>query len=980
MLKFFYRLKRRRGVVLFAVISMMTVLIIMATVAYFTTRTAFQTVVSNYDFSQMYISTTAVSDMLLDSVIGETSLAGTKKDDSTDANLNYFTALKTKLDDLVSGKVSEIVGVSKNVDWSLVNDPDAIRRAGAANPIVPGALDAVKVRITLQKSDKDLDGKSLTTGLYNYYVLCETVGYYRDNAVSIQDYIYKTKGTTTTPSKNDPLFSTFFTATSQTLTYGVKDSTARAVVITTDEISDDAFFQNKFTIFMDGRSAHFKGGVRTTGGLYLNKMECDIPAPTVNADGTVTDRHDWIIGGDMVYGQNANINLNGNDLYVKGDLYICNANPIHAGSIYVEGNIYLMYSGSGSFDITGGTARVDSDKKPGLYVNGNITAAAASSILSSSSPWQDGKKSLVDIAAQIGYKRDGKTVVLNVTDATKEVAMTFADEFEIISQYTSQTAKAVNQWSQGSFSGTTSKADNAASINTDAKGESVVLYQTKGKTISGMNLSNTSKNADGTDKKDEDGNYLGAVVHELTWDTVKVQLAKPTDEGTEYGTDITTMSLKDALDKDSNNPNANLTTISYESYSVENVSSLPVLELDFSKVGNSVTTGDNIEIGDVNGAKAYIKYYRSSGQKTTEDNVGPSNCQYVEIELPYVKGGYLLKYAGLNSDKSLPHQQNGELNFYIHTPDGYQKDENGNDMVVTETVPVLDSDGNPVVDENGNVQMKTQNKKDDKGNDIKIRETMPIVLAANFFDGAQVPDPNNSSKTVDAPKDADGNNAFRWTAGETTNGYTVNVNLVSQNDKDKSANGYVVMEMGNYDSTGKYVTYDPANSATTYTTTYYTKEKEKVGTLNQLNNISKLQPSKTTESDQYKFLKTGTDDPMNTPIDYDNKLILVSNKNNAEKAVDMVNQNTTLCGYIYAPNGSLVSQGNSSLPVFGGLIVSDYTIDQSCYLYAQPDPSLIAALGNALKSPKNNGGGGSSTPSVTVNTDWIRIESSNYLG
>ena len=63
MLKFFYRLKRRGGAVLFAVIAIMSLLIAMAITAYFTARSSYNTVVSNYDFSQTYLSAISVGEI-----------------------------------------------------------------------------------------------------------------------------------------------------------------------------------------------------------------------------------------------------------------------------------------------------------------------------------------------------------------------------------------------------------------------------------------------------------------------------------------------------------------------------------------------------------------------------------------------------------------------------------------------------------------------------------------------------------------------------------------------------------------------------------------------------------------------------------------------------------------------------------------------------------------------------------------------------
>ena len=63
MLKLFYRLKRKHGAVLFFVVAVMSLLIAMATTAYYTARSSYRTVVSNYDYSQLYLSAISVSDI-----------------------------------------------------------------------------------------------------------------------------------------------------------------------------------------------------------------------------------------------------------------------------------------------------------------------------------------------------------------------------------------------------------------------------------------------------------------------------------------------------------------------------------------------------------------------------------------------------------------------------------------------------------------------------------------------------------------------------------------------------------------------------------------------------------------------------------------------------------------------------------------------------------------------------------------------------
>jgi len=306
----------------------------------------------------------------------------------------------------------------------------------------------------------------------------------------------------------------------------------------------------------------------------------------------------------------------------------------------------------------------------------------------------------------------------------------------------------------------------------------------------------------------------------------------------------------------------------------------------------------------------------------------------------------MLKYNG-----AIPYMGGGggNVTFKIKSPNGAQLDENGQTMYMMETV---EKDGKQV----------EQIAKDAKGDPIPVPESMPIVLAANFDDGSGT------------AKDESGFNAFRWTAAQSSNSGMVTVELVDKDDPDKSATGNVVFEMGTYDKDGKYVAYDPSKAANTEAVTYWAKEKEKVGTLNQVTNISSLQPSTPQGSDQYKFLKSGSNDIQS---DYDNKIILVSNKNGAKNAFNATGGDSTFCGYLYAPNGSFNAvQDKGTMPLFGGMIVSDYNIKLGSYLYGEPDPGLIAALGTTLhkKGPNNN------PNPTTAETTWYTNLGKNYFG
>lgn len=346
MLKFFYRLKRRGGAVLFAVIAIMSLLIAMAITAYFTARSSYQTVVSNYDFSQMYLSAISVSDMMIEAITQDTYVA---KSGLTD--VNKFDDLKKEVQKLKKTKGASLTGTSSNIYGKSGN---AILAAAAEDPVEPGVLDAVEVEITHQDSKPDATDPGITIYIFEI----KTTAYYRDNTITVTDMVLNRAGTSTSSSNATP-FSTFFTATGQVLnekdlTETTKDHT-RFVTIKSHKITDNAYFDNDYTVFPSDNNNDFYGGITSTGSVYLGKVETHINAPTSSS------RHDWFIGGDLGIGANANnLNLNGNNLYVNNDLILGgNGASISAGDIYVMGDLYLC---------SGGTVNITGN----LYVKGNI--------------------------------------------------------------------------------------------------------------------------------------------------------------------------------------------------------------------------------------------------------------------------------------------------------------------------------------------------------------------------------------------------------------------------------------------------------------------------------------------------------------------------------------------------------------------------------------------------------------------------------
>ena len=79
MIKRIGKLKQKKGAVLFVVIAIMTLLIAMASTAYYTARGAHNTVVSNYNYSQLYMSAISVADMVSEAVIKNCSIGWSRR-------------------------------------------------------------------------------------------------------------------------------------------------------------------------------------------------------------------------------------------------------------------------------------------------------------------------------------------------------------------------------------------------------------------------------------------------------------------------------------------------------------------------------------------------------------------------------------------------------------------------------------------------------------------------------------------------------------------------------------------------------------------------------------------------------------------------------------------------------------------------------------------------------------------------------------
>ena len=372
------RVRRKKGAVLFAVIAIMALLIAMASTAYFTAKSAYNSVISNYSYSQLYLSAISVSDMVVEAVINDSTASATDPTGTSDYTKNYYDSLRSAV--LAMNNVGDSMSAySGNISNPSASEEDIIAELKNGTSTVPGVLDGVVVNIELTDNTKllastpDTVDPSRTWYRYEYAYTFTTTAYYRDSTITVEDVVITEKmklhtpdpgsgggsGYTTTPDTVITIpgsggsgggFSTFFTATGQKLEEGSIVRSTRVVKIKTHEISDDAFFQNSDTFFVNGNDNKFVGGITSTGSVYLEKFTTSISGAN----------NDWWIGEDLVMTNNNANNLNltdQNSLYVGNDLVIAANGNITAKDIYVEGDLYIM--GQATFN-------------GNLHVSGNI--------------------------------------------------------------------------------------------------------------------------------------------------------------------------------------------------------------------------------------------------------------------------------------------------------------------------------------------------------------------------------------------------------------------------------------------------------------------------------------------------------------------------------------------------------------------------------------------------------------------------------
>lgn len=370
MFRLVYRLKKKHGAVLFAVIAVMALLIAMSTAAYYTARGSYNTVVSNYNYSQLYLSAISSADMI-SAAIMNTPVPSAE-------TVNDFDTIRTQIrnnlnaiNDSIYLKSSNLASVAVNASTS---QQTVIAALANVTPIEAGVLDGLTVEIKVLNvvadpspyvSDVTTSGNTTTTTYtvkptFTYGIT--TTAYYNENTITVQDIISTKKvGTytvTTTSGSGNGLPSNFnpniATGQGQPGLDGKATDPDRSVIVNVTEINGDAAFRNDKTYLgVDGHDVgnKLKGGVISEGSLIIRHGDAAVEGTNNNwyvgqdlvmthANGDLDlGSNDLYVGGDFILGANGGA-VKARDIYVQGDLYVLDTKSINAENLHVEGNIY----------------------------------------------------------------------------------------------------------------------------------------------------------------------------------------------------------------------------------------------------------------------------------------------------------------------------------------------------------------------------------------------------------------------------------------------------------------------------------------------------------------------------------------------------------------------------------------------------------------------------------------------------------------
>ncbi len=861
MLKMLYRLKRKHGTVLFAVIAVMSLLIAMASAAYYTARASYNTVVSNYDHSQLYISAISAADMVTEAIMNSASSTGEKTDydfNGTTISANKFENLQKKIKELQLTTDPPVTARTPNIsiDIDENTDPqDVLKNMDTSKPAIEGALDGLTVVVKLAKKYgvtdiEEVNPQPATTpaGMVTYQQKNQycykitTTAYYRGEYVIVEDILtvdrwqwhdfkagdeypvtYEEEGhweTALIPKGSNTAFNTFFTATAQELNKdgSIKHTDTRVVKINTDLISDDTYFESDRTyIGQDGnnRKGEFVGGITTSGSLYLNKAEYNISG----------NDNDWFIGKDLVIAHanaknlnvgkenniyigkdfviNTEANITAKDIYIKGDLYLLGQSTINA-NLHVEGSIYYTTEG-------GGTNALKVAQGDGIYINEN------------------------------GNKNPSR--INGTLDVNKEV-------------YTDGTG---NSYLEVNLNGNSTelKLTNSSGGNTVASGNAA-------SSATGINTWNPATTE------------------------VKYHSTVTDKESDKFNREEHTGSVSDAMSS---------TIGALEQTNYNNITS-PQTAYD-SKLTIDFTTLQEVTDDDGNtvGYESTINFTANGTTYTAKIEKGPNQQDEVKVSIPYVPTGITLDIPG---NKMMGGGMNGNNNIRFEIGAG-------------------------------------QNEGD---------AAMPVVLAPN----TNYTEIKHNEYWTEIKNDENAEeNAFSWKGDNYgSNSFTTEVAVVGK--------GNVVFETANVEKdTGKLIPYDSKKNSDTLPVEYISGAKTMVGTAEQLEYLkSKNNQAEYKQSDVNGMLKPGTSVPS---TGYENRVMLVSNAH-AASAVRITSFQSILCGYVYTPNGIMnAPKVEDRVPIFGGMIVSTYNVNEGNYVYAEPKPSAIEDMVGSMVGDIGGGGG-----------------------
>lgn len=305
MFRLMHRLKKKHGAVLFAVIAVMALLIAMSTAAYYTARGSYNSVVSSYSYSQLYLSAISAADMVTAAVMNDKIPA------SSDAN-NKFDAIQAAVnsqlnpvmgsDGSFSAPTNVIYLKSDNLNSITVDATttaaDVVTALGSADPITPGVLDGLTIEISAPQiagTPSITPGTTYTeSGNKNIYTdsfvvplmyRVETTAYYNGDTITVEDiFINDKKGTRNREVDTQTVTvpgggSTTYTGGSPNMATGSVmnadgsiGQTGRNVLVSVKRLDGNMTFHNDITYI--GTSANnvgnkIDGSLNSDGSLYF---------------------------------------------------------------------------------------------------------------------------------------------------------------------------------------------------------------------------------------------------------------------------------------------------------------------------------------------------------------------------------------------------------------------------------------------------------------------------------------------------------------------------------------------------------------------------------------------------------------------------------------------------------------------------------------------------------------------------------------